>query len=109
MKKVATGEVAPIRPALTPEAREKQLISLATDLAAEQLINGTASSQVICHFLKLGTERSKLEREKIQHENQLLSAKTDAIQASRQNEELYKNAIESMKQYKGITDYESED
>ena len=38
-----------IRPALTPEARENQMIALAVDLAEKQLLEGTASSQVITH------------------------------------------------------------
>ena len=47
-------ETRKIRPALSPEARENQLIDLAVNLAEQQLLDGTASSQVITHFLKLG-------------------------------------------------------
>ena len=65
-----------MRPALTPEARENQLISLAVDLAEEQLRDKTASSQVITHFLKLGTTKAELEKEKLAKENELLRAKT---------------------------------
>ena len=60
-----------IRPALTPEARENQLISLAVDLAEKQLQEGTASSQVITHYLKLGSMRERLEREKLEEENKI--------------------------------------
>ena len=62
------------RAAMSPEARENQLISEAVDLAEEQIINGTASSQVITHFLKLGSMKERLEREKLQNENELLNA-----------------------------------
>lgn len=89
------------RPALTPEAREGQLVALAVDLAEEQLRNGTASSQVITHYLKLGSTRAELEREKLRKENELLKAKTEAIQSARHIEELYADAISAMKRYSG--------
>ncbi len=93
-----------IRPALTPEARENQLISLAVDLAEQQLRDGTASSQVITHYLKLGTEKERLEREKLMKENELLRAKTESIQSTKRIEELYENALNSMRRYGGIDD-----
>ena len=89
------------RPALTPEARENQLISLATNLAEQQLMDGTASSQVITHYLKLGTAKSQLELEKLKRENELLSAKTESIESSKRVEELYMNALNAMKNYSG--------
>lgn len=89
------------RPALTPEAREGQLVALAVDLAEEQLRNGTASSQVITHYLKLGSTRAELEREKLRKENELLKAKTEAIQAARDIKDMYENAISAMKLYSG--------
>lgn len=88
-----------IRPALTPEAREQQLVSLAVDLAEQQLIDGTASSQVITHFLKLGSSRADLERAKLEHETKLLEAKTEAIQSQKNMEELYSQAIAALKSY----------
>lgn len=91
-----------IRPALTPEARENQLVSLAVDLAEQQLLDGTASSQVITHFLKLGTEKERLEREKLRKENNLLGAKTESLQAAQRVEELYMNALSAMKNYSGF-------
>ena len=90
-----------IRPALTPEARENQLIYLATDLAEQQLMDGTASSQVITHFLKLGSSKEKLEQEILTEQKQLLVAKTEALQSSKRIEELYTNAIAAMKNYSG--------
>lgn len=89
------------RPALTPEARENQLISLAVDLAERQLKEGTASAQVITHYLKLGTINSKLEREKLERENKLLEAKTKAYESAEHIEELYSNAIRAMRDYGG--------
>lgn len=91
------------RPALTPEAREQQLISRAVDLAEQQLIDGTASSQVITHYLKLGSSKAQLELEKLREENKLLRAKTEQIQSIKNVEELYKNAIAAMKTYSGFS------
>lgn len=88
-------------PAKTPKGRENQLISLAVDLAEKQLQEGTASSQVITHFLKLGTERERLEREKLEQENLLIREKVNAIRAAERVEELYANAIAAMKAYGG--------
>lgn len=88
-------------PAATVEARENQLISLAADLAERQLADGTASAQVITHFLKLGTMKAKLEMEKIKHENDLLEAKTEALQSAKRIEELYLEALNAMRKYQG--------
>lgn len=93
-----------IRPALTPEARENQLISLAVDLAEKQLIEGTASSQVISHYLKLGSTKERLEKEKLEEENKLLRARTEALQSAKRIEELYSNAISAMRKYSGKDD-----
>lgn len=104
-KRVSSSEsVNRSRPALTPESRENQLIAKAVNLAERQLDEGSASSQVITHFLKLGTEKAKLEREKIKHENELLKAKTEAVQSTKRVEELYDNAIKAMKNYSGFGD-----
>lgn len=90
-----------VRPALTPESRENQLIALSVDLAEKQLREGTASSQVITHFLKLGSTKNQLELEKIRHENALLEAKTQSLQSAKRVEELYENALNAMKDYSG--------
>ena len=90
-----------LRPALSPEARENQMISLAVDLAEKQLMEGTASSQVITHYLKLGSTKERLEKEKLEEENKLLKARTEALQSAKRVEELYANAIAAMKQYSG--------
>lgn len=88
-------------PATTPEGRENQMISLAVDLAEKQLQEGTASAQVITHFLKLGSTREELEREKLIRENQLLAAKAEAIESTKRIEELYSNALNAMRAYNG--------
>ena len=92
------------RPALSPEARENQLISLAVDLAEKQLQEGTASSQVITHYLKLGSTKERLEKEKLEEENKLLRAKTENLQSQKRVEELYSEAIKAMRNYNGQGD-----
>ena len=89
------------RPATTPEARENQLISAAIDLAEQQLADGTASAQVISHYLKLGSTREKLEQEKLRRDNDLLEAKVEAMASQRRIEELYEGALMAMRQYSG--------
>lgn len=89
------------RPALTPEGRENQMIALAVDLAEQQLRDGTASSQVITHFLKLGSTKERLEMEKLKKENDLLIVKKEAIESAKRMEELYSDAINALKTYNG--------
>ena len=91
-----------MRPALTPEARENQLISLAVDLAEQQLREGTASSQVITHYLKLGSTKERIEKEILEKQKDLIKAKTEALKDAKKIEELYRNAIEAMKTYSGF-------
>lgn len=91
----------PIHRARTPEARENQLIALATDLAERQLREGTASSQVITHYLKLGSTKERLEKEILAEQRKLIKAKTDSIESSRRADELYSNAIAAFKKYSG--------
>ena len=98
-RKVAKEPELQAPPALTPAGREARMVAYAMDLAEEQLRNGTASSQVITHFLKLGTEMHKLELERLQNENALTQAKADQIQSSKESKELYANAIEAMRRY----------
>ena len=90
-----------MRPALTPEARENQLISLAVDLAEQQLRDGTASSQVITHYLKLGSTRERLEKERLEEENKLLKAKTKAYANAEEFKVLYEQALKAMRNYGG--------
>lgn len=87
------------KPATTPEAREKQLVKLAVDLAEKQLSEGTASPSVINHFLKLATRREDLEREILEKQSKLIEAKASSISKDREAEELAKAAIEAMRTY----------
>lgn len=93
-----------LRPALSPEAREQQMISYAIDLAEQQLRDGTASSQVITHYLKLGSTKAVLENEKLREENKLLRAKTEAIENAKNYNDLVEKAIKAMQRYQGQGD-----
>ena len=106
----ASSKSRSMKPALTPEARENQMISLAVDFAEKQLMEGTASSQVITHYLKLATTRERLEKEKLERENELLKAKTEAMESQKRIEELYSEALNAMRNYSGLggDDYEDE-
>lgn len=100
----------PMRPALTPEARENQLISLAIDLVEQRLLDGTASSQETTHFLKLASNKYKLEVERQKHENELIKAKTQALKDQADMKALYADAIAAMRRYSGHgSDYEDEE
>lgn len=94
-------------PARSIESRENQLVNLAVSLAEKQLRAGTASSQVITHYLKLGTTYASLEREKLKNENLLLAAKTEALKSSKKIEELYINALTAMGIYSGTAPVKS--
>ena len=96
-----------MRPALTPEARENQLISLAVDLAEQQLRDGTASSQVITHYLKLGSTKERIEKEILEKQKMLIEAKTQSLQSQQRIDTLYAEAIKAMRTYSG--NGESED
>lgn len=102
-KGVSSGSSKPrqIRPALTPEARENQLISLAVDLAEKQLLDGTASSQVITHYLKLGSTKERIEKQILEEQKKLITAKTEALQSAKRIESLYSEAIAAMREYSG--------
>lgn len=96
-----SDETQPMRPALTPEARENQMIALATDLAEQQLRDGTASSQVITHYLKLATVRELREREKLEAEIKLANAKIASLESQSNSASLYADAIEAFSIYSG--------
>lgn len=96
-----SGNARKGRRATTAEGREQQIASMAYDLAEEQIDAGTASSQVITHFLKMGSTRERLEQQRIQHENELMEVKRDAIAGQKRVEELYMNALDAMRSYSG--------
>lgn len=93
-----------MKPALTPEAREEQLISYAIDLVEQRLLDGTASSQETTHFLKLASPKARLEREKLEEENKLLRAKTKAIENAEESSVAYKEVIAALRLYSGNGD-----
>lgn len=101
--------IQPMRPALTPEAREQQMISLAMDLVESRLRNGTASSQETTHFLKLASTNAKLEQEKLLAEKKLLEAKVANLESQSASEELYSEAIKAMKCYTGTNDSDEDE
>ena len=90
-----------MRPALSPEARENQMISLAIDLAEKQLMEGTASSQVITHYLKLGSTKERIEKEILEKQKDLIEAKTATLQSAQRIEELYVKAMDAFRSYSG--------
>jgi hypothetical protein len=89
------------RPATTPEGRENEMVSAAIDLAEQQIRAGIASSQVITHFLKLGSTRERLEQQRLEHENELTRVKIEALESQKRVEELYVEALEAMRSYSG--------
>lgn len=100
-KTKALSETKRMRPAITPEARENQCISLAMDLAEQQLRDGTASSQLITEFVKRGSTKARLEKEILQEQKELMAAKKESIQSAKRVEELYTNALNAMRRYSG--------
>ena len=101
-----------IRPAIDPDIRELQMISLAVDLAEKQLMDGTASSQVITHYLKLGSSKERIEKEILERQKELITAKTESIKSQKRVEELYAEALKAMRIYNGQgmpEDYEDRD
>lgn len=106
---MAKGSAKNMPPATSPEARENQLIAMATDEAERRIRDGTASSQIIAYFLKQGSPSAKYERERQRLENELLKAKTDAIRAAENSEKMLAEAIKAMKSYKGELEPEEED
>lgn len=92
------------RPALSPEARENQMIALAMDLAEQQLRDGTASSQLITEFVKRGSTKARLEKEILEEQKELMAAKTENLRSAARIEELYNEAIKAMQRYSGQGD-----
>ena len=109
MAKTTKSSIEPTRPALTVEARENQLIALAVDLAEQQLKDGTASSQVITHYLKLGSTKERIEKEILLKQKDLITAKTEALQSAKRIEELYTEAIGAMRKYSGHASEEEDE
>lgn len=89
-------------PARTPEAREDELAALAYDLAEDQIREGTASSQVVTHFLKAGSRRERMEQMRMEHEIELMQVKKEQLEGQKRVEELYVSALEAMRSYSGL-------
>lgn len=98
------------RPATTLEGRERQLVSMAVDLAEKRMREGTASAQEVSHFLKLGSTREQLEQQRLRQENELLLAKVEQLKSAKKVEELYENALNAMRSYSGqdVTEFDNE-
>lgn len=96
-------------PARSPEAREQQLIALAIDLAEEQLRNGTATSQVITHYLKLGASDTRIDKEIKEKKKELLTAQTEALKSEARVEELYSKALNAMRSYSGQNEEDADE
>lgn len=109
MKKITNDKEKPVlRPAFTVEERENRLIALAMDRAEERLKDGTASNQMICHFLKLGSSRERLDQQNIAEEISLKKAKRDALNSAKEIEVLYTDAMRAMQRYHGQMDDEED-
>lgn len=106
VKAASSNPLPKLRPALTPEARENQMIALAMDLVEQRLRDGTASSQETTHFLKAASQKSKLELEKLKRENELLTAKAKALEDAKEIKVLYEEALKAMRMYGGHGDEE---
>lgn len=90
------------RRALTPEARENQLVALAYDLAEQQLLDGTISSQVLTQLIRAGSIKGRAELLKLERENELLRAKTESLQSAQKTDEIYAEALKAMRDYSGL-------
>ncbi len=105
MAKVKTGSTysnpLSTRPPLTPEAKEQQMIALAYDLVEQRLRDGTASSQETTHFLKMGTERARLEQRRLEAETEMIIAKKESLQSQQRSEEMFQQAINAFRRYSG--------
>lgn len=100
----ANNDAKGLRPALTPEAEEDQCIALAYELVKQRLRDGSATSQETTHFLRLGTKESRLKRQILEKEADLITAKTEQLKSQKRIEELYADAVKAMKNYAGQGD-----
>lgn len=88
-------------PATTLEGRENQLIASAMDLAERRIHEGTASSQEVVHFLRLGSVKSQLENDKLRQENVVLLARVEEMRSRTSSEGLYAEALRAFRGYSG--------
>lgn len=97
------------RPAITPEARENQMIALAMDLVEQRLLDGSASSQETTHFLKLATTKYRVELETMKEQKKLIAAKTEELEGRKETKAMFEEAIKAMRTYSGKGDDVDED
>ena len=90
--------------AMSSEARDAQMSSLAYSLVEQRLRDGTATSQETCYFLKLSSPVATRQQKKLEKEIELLEAKTEAIKAAKRMDEVYMEAIGAFKKYSGEQD-----
>ena len=90
--------------AMTPFARENQLINAAYDLAEKRIREGTASDTMLTHFLKMGSQKERIEMAILERQKELVTAKTEALQSAKRTEELFDQAIKAMRRYSGEDD-----
>jgi hypothetical protein len=64
-------------------------------------MDGTASSQETTHFLKLGTEKAKLENKLLEAQAEMALAKKEALQSQKKTEEMFAEAIQAFRRYSG--------
>jgi hypothetical protein len=104
MPRLASSGEKPQRrlpPAATPEQRNNQLIAMSYDAAEKAIREGKATSQLLTHFLKQGTAREELERARLEHENELLKARTSSMASAEETRELYLEVMAAMTEYSG--------
>lgn len=88
-------------PPKTAQAREDQLIAMAYDRVEDRIRNNQATGPELVHFLKLGSSKGKLEKDILEQEKELVSAKTQSLRSQQSTEELYNKVLEAMKSYSG--------
>lgn len=77
------------------------MIALAIDAAEQRIRQGVASDGLLIHYLKLGTEKERLEREKLQAETEMQRAKAEALRDTKNLNALFEDAMNAMRQYSG--------
>lgn len=104
-KRITDDEVVRrVRKASTPSARENQIVAAAYDLAEQRILDGTASDTLLREFVKLGSPKEQIEREILERQRDLITAKTEALQSQKKVDELYADAISAFKAYHGSDD-----
>lgn len=88
-------------PAKTPEEREGVLISKSLNLIEKQIDDGTASSQVLSLYAKLGSSRERLEQERLVADNAVLRKKLEGMEAAIDVKNLMEDALNAFRGYTG--------